>query len=151
MNILDFFDVNNIDHLEAFQEFMITGVWSKGFISEKIVFDPSWQSVIMTRILDKYFDRILSICRGDMFNFAVKELVEGRSWKVIQNTMRTAITISPNIPVEIKGLITGINPTDNTADGDGSGIIGELFRFMNQMIGKLELAHRRSKQGDVSL
>ena len=54
MNIIDFFDVTNLEHLRAYQQLLITGIWPKGFIPEDIEFVTNWQIIISNKLASEY-------------------------------------------------------------------------------------------------
>lgn len=43
MKILDFFDIYNIDHLDAYLVLNKTGTWPEDFLPKNITFCPAWQ------------------------------------------------------------------------------------------------------------
>ena len=52
MNILDFFNPIDIDHLKAYQHLQSTGMWPEGFIPERVDFSPNWQMLLQSRMAD---------------------------------------------------------------------------------------------------
>lgn len=56
MNIVDWFDPDNIEHLKAYQHLAETGLWPKGFIPEDIKFPTSWCIMLNMRLASKYVE-----------------------------------------------------------------------------------------------
>ena len=56
MNLLDWFDPDNIEHLKAYKHLMKTGIWPKDFIPEDIKFPTNWHVVLMSIFTDKYIE-----------------------------------------------------------------------------------------------
>ena len=58
MNIVEFFDPTNPEHMKAYKHLRDTGVWPKGFIPENILFEPYWYIRMLHKLvgylLDKY-------------------------------------------------------------------------------------------------
>lgn len=50
MNIVEYFDEYNIDHLKAFTSIVEKGVWPEGFIPEGIEFPPQWQLSLISKM-----------------------------------------------------------------------------------------------------
>ncbi len=60
MNILDYFDVNDIDHIRAYRNLQETGMWPEGFIPEGTTFPPyAWQSSIAMMLADAWVSHAL--------------------------------------------------------------------------------------------
>ena len=47
MSILEFFDVYNYDHLQAFKALSASGAWPIGFIPNGTTFTPQWQIALI--------------------------------------------------------------------------------------------------------
>ena len=54
MSILEFFDVYNYNHLQAFKTLSKTGRWPVDFIPNGTTFTPSWQISIMSRMAEAW-------------------------------------------------------------------------------------------------
>ena len=54
MDICDFFDIHDRDHLVAWLSLSKTGLWPKGFIPEGITFQTQWQAIIVWRLAGEY-------------------------------------------------------------------------------------------------
>lgn len=52
MNILDFFNPIDIDHLKAYQHLQAKGSWPEGFIPDRVDFTPNWQMTLQSRMAD---------------------------------------------------------------------------------------------------
>lgn len=60
MNILDFFDVTNLDHLKAWRHLQNTGLWPVGFIPDGTEFPTLWTYHINGILADAYIDSKLN-------------------------------------------------------------------------------------------
>lgn len=57
MNIIDWFDIKNVDHLKAWKYLEDNGgIWEQGFIPNDVEFSPNWQFVIMSKMATAYVD-----------------------------------------------------------------------------------------------
>jgi len=54
MNIVDWFDPSNIEHLKAYKHLQDTGVWPEGFLPEDIEMLPLWSLLLSGKIVDVY-------------------------------------------------------------------------------------------------
>jgi len=54
MNIVDWFDINNFQHLRAWKYLEKTGSWPKGFIPEGMQFPIAWQVLITGKLANAY-------------------------------------------------------------------------------------------------
>jgi len=76
----------------------------------------------------------------DKFTQLVDDLVTDKlNLNHVQMAIREYIRRSPNIPDEIKNLLT-----------ESGGLIYYMFRPINQVIGSLELAFRRGKDYSIN-
>jgi hypothetical protein len=56
MNIKDFFNPYNVDHLKAYIHLNETGFWPKGFIPEGMEFDSFWQILIAIKMANAWLN-----------------------------------------------------------------------------------------------
>ena len=56
MNIIDWFDVNNFEHILGYDYLIRTGHWPVGFIPEGTEFVPNWNILIMSKLADAYIN-----------------------------------------------------------------------------------------------
>lgn len=56
MDIVEWFDINNIEHLKAYRTLMVNGAWPLGFIPNDINFSPIWQLVLAYKLSNAYID-----------------------------------------------------------------------------------------------
>ena len=56
MNLLDWFDEDNIEHLKAYKHLMKTGLWPKDFIPEGITFPTNWCMMLNSKFASKYVE-----------------------------------------------------------------------------------------------
>ena len=55
MLISEWFDVNNKEHLKAYQHLMDVGCWPEGFIDKnKVEFESGWQFMLMGKMTKEY-------------------------------------------------------------------------------------------------
>jgi len=60
MDILEYFDINNIEHLKAWEHLERQGCWPKGFSPENTEFENmGWHSVLNSRMADAYIKIML--------------------------------------------------------------------------------------------
>ena len=54
MNILDFFNPLDIDHLRAYQHLQENGTWPTDFVPDwdKVEFTPNWQMMLQSKMAD---------------------------------------------------------------------------------------------------
>ena len=50
MNIMEWFDPENIDHLKAYKHLMDTGMWPEGFIPDNIEIPVSWNTHLVYKM-----------------------------------------------------------------------------------------------------
>ena len=89
MNILDFIDLDNDDHLRAINVWHITGFWPEGFIPKGIIFQPSWQFVIHSQMAGRWLDSQMQRIDEEEHAEKVKEVMEvfdGLSFHVDPNS-----------------------------------------------------------------
>lgn len=60
MNIVDWFDPNNHEHLIAFKHLRDTGTWPVGFLPSQVEFPFSWRAALYGKITDVYLDSALN-------------------------------------------------------------------------------------------
>lgn len=54
MNIVDWFDLDNIEHLKAYRHLGTTGMWPKDFLPGNIVIKTGWNFQLMIKIADRF-------------------------------------------------------------------------------------------------
>jgi hypothetical protein len=59
-SIVDFFDVNNVDHIKAYDTLEKTGMWPIGFISDDINFPNNWHILLTFKMTDAWIKLKLS-------------------------------------------------------------------------------------------
>ena len=59
MNIVNWFDVNNLSHIEAYSILQNSGTWPKNFIPEGMEFPSQWSYRLVCKIADAYIDEKL--------------------------------------------------------------------------------------------
>jgi hypothetical protein len=63
MDLYDYFDVNNIEHLKAYRYLQNNGSWPKDFFANlpfSIEIGPHWNTLIKSKLADAYVDLKLS-------------------------------------------------------------------------------------------
>lgn len=58
-SIVDWFDVNDTNHVGAYRHLQQTGVWERGFLPENIIFPVAWHAMIAFKLADAYMDEKL--------------------------------------------------------------------------------------------
>jgi len=53
-NIIDWFDIHDDDHLQAWSHLCTTGLWPKGFVPEGTRFDTNWQMLIEMKMANAW-------------------------------------------------------------------------------------------------
>ena len=56
MLIIDWFDIENIDHLHAYRHLETTGSWPEGFVPNHVELDGPWQVAIIAKMARKYLE-----------------------------------------------------------------------------------------------
>lgn len=56
VNIIDWFDIYNKDHLQAYKHLEKTGTWPKDFIPDHVLFSTNWNIVLMQKMAIEYVD-----------------------------------------------------------------------------------------------
>lgn len=60
MTITKFFDPYNVEHIKAYKELQVTGMWPDGFLPDKIDYDPHWQIELQAKMAGFWVDYISS-------------------------------------------------------------------------------------------
>lgn len=68
MNIVDFFDPNNLDHVLAYEHLRKTGIWPDNFIPTGTEFTPQWHVLITAKLADAYVDWKLELVKREEEN-----------------------------------------------------------------------------------
>ena len=56
MDLVEYFDPYNIDHIKAYKKLQDTGMWPKGFLPENIYIPAGWDYRIKYKIADAWID-----------------------------------------------------------------------------------------------
>ena len=59
MDLVEFFDPDNIDHIKALLELSNTGTWPKGFIPDHVTFKSTWLHQLYIKLGDRWVKHIL--------------------------------------------------------------------------------------------
>ena len=62
MDIVDFFDVNNLDHLRAYKYLCDVGMWPEGFVPAEVTIRAKvgpWQVALLAKMADAYIEEKL--------------------------------------------------------------------------------------------
>jgi hypothetical protein len=59
IDIVEWFDVNNIEHLKAYYNLQHGGFWDKGFVPEYVTFSNAWQIGLAAKLANAYINLIL--------------------------------------------------------------------------------------------
>jgi len=63
--IVDWFDVNDLEHLKAFRELGNTGCWPVGFIPKGMQFPNGWQIILYGMLGNAYLNAMLPTQEGE--------------------------------------------------------------------------------------
>lgn len=58
MNIVEFFDPYNIDHIKAYAEVMETGQWPESFVPEDVTFNPCWSVDLLMKMTEAWVESV---------------------------------------------------------------------------------------------
>lgn len=61
MDILDYFDIYNVDHLKAYRILSETGSWPRGFIPKEVKFSTAWQILIASKMATAWVNHLVII------------------------------------------------------------------------------------------
>lgn len=59
MKISQWFDANNISHLNAYRHLERKGFWPAGFIPDDMEFENGWQILVLSKLADAWLDEKL--------------------------------------------------------------------------------------------
>ena len=54
MKILDWFDIYDIDHLQAWSHLEDTGIWPIDFVPDEVEFTTSWHMILSSKMSSQY-------------------------------------------------------------------------------------------------
>ena len=57
----DWFDVDNIDHVRAYQHLKDTGIWPYNFLPDLVTMTPGWEMTITHRMANRYARNMVMI------------------------------------------------------------------------------------------
>ena len=60
MDVVEWFDVNNIEHLRAFSHVTKKGSWPEAFIPSDLEFPPGWNIAIAAKLASAYMEEKLN-------------------------------------------------------------------------------------------
>lgn len=59
MNIIEFFNPYNIDHIKAYKVLSETGFWPEGFVPDEIKFVTLWHPMVAQKMADAWVDDVI--------------------------------------------------------------------------------------------
>jgi len=59
MNLVEFFDPRNLDHMKAYKHLCDKGFWPEGFIKEGMEIPNGWQILIAAKMSDCWVEHML--------------------------------------------------------------------------------------------
>ena len=59
-NFLDWFDVDDKNHILAYRTLQNTGSWPKGFLSGTEYFDINWQTILAFKLANKWVEHVIN-------------------------------------------------------------------------------------------
>lgn len=71
MTILDWFEVENIEHLKAYRHLQDTGSWPKDFIPKNNEFVSLQTTILANRLADRYVEEKLSMPYYEDYSYYV--------------------------------------------------------------------------------
>ncbi len=54
MDFIDWFDIDNMDHLKAYKRLAVTGAWPEGFIPDNVEMNPGWAATLAFGMANAY-------------------------------------------------------------------------------------------------
>jgi len=60
VNVVDWFDASNLEHLKAYKYLGENAFWPKGFLPDFVEIGPSWCARITSKIADEFVNRMLN-------------------------------------------------------------------------------------------
>ncbi len=58
MNIVDYFDPYNMEHIRAYRHLQKEGTWSRGFIPEGMEFPNGWHFLVLNKLADAWINSL---------------------------------------------------------------------------------------------
>jgi len=52
ISIVDFFDISNAEHREAYHQMEISGHWEEEFLPDDIDMNPAWQIMLLQKMYE---------------------------------------------------------------------------------------------------
>jgi hypothetical protein len=65
MNIVDWFDPHNIEHINAYKHLESVGHWPKGFIPKDIIINSMWPMQIREKMCDAWMNYMCELYSTD--------------------------------------------------------------------------------------
>ncbi len=60
LNVINWFNPHDLDHLKAFRHLCRTGMWPVGFIPDEVKFPTLWHTSISCKLAELYVDNELA-------------------------------------------------------------------------------------------
>jgi len=93
ISIIEYLDLNNVEHLRALQYYYKSGQWPQGFGHENIVYPPNWTVHISFILAGKYVDsKLIDLHINGNFKDRVIENI-----KEVQQVLDGPIHLDPGI------------------------------------------------------
>lgn len=67
INIVEWFDPYNIDHIRAYRYLEKNGMWEVGFIPDNIEFTDGWQIAILSKLTNAYLKNFSNFMEKNIF------------------------------------------------------------------------------------
>ena len=64
VDICDWFDVSNEEHLDAYRHLQRSGAWPEGFLPENVTQSPFWHMEILSKLANAYLNDVVLSSRG---------------------------------------------------------------------------------------
>ena len=75
MDIIEFFDPYNMEHVRAYEHLQKTGQWPKGFIPKRTLFPTNWHLLIINKLANAWVHYMIK-------NFTLKDIINGKDTTV---------------------------------------------------------------------
>jgi hypothetical protein len=59
-NIIEWFDIKNINHIKAYEYLEKTGIWPKDFLPENLEFCTNWNLILMSKMTTEYVKNFIA-------------------------------------------------------------------------------------------
>lgn len=79
MEITEFFDPYNMEHIKAYKHLAVHSSWPEGFITERYEYPVAWQILIAFKMANVWAEQVLA---GNVIGMPPVELTENEKRKI---------------------------------------------------------------------